>query len=683
MSTETSPFESQPSAEALRLETGAEPAPGYRLEKLLGRGGFGEVWRAQGPGGIAVAMKFIRGDGKGGGLEMRSLEMMKDVRHGNLLSLFGVWQREPFVIFAMELADRSLIDRLHEAQSQGQTGIPLPELLEHLRDAARALDFLNEPRHTQDGKTGLSIQHRDIKPHNLLLVGDTVKLADFGLARLLERQATSHTGAMTPAYAAPEFFKGQTTSQSDQYSLAVSYCQLRGGRLPFTGSPEQMMMWHSQEAPDLTMLPEVERPIVARALSKQPGERWPSCRAFVQALAAIGVLSALPISEAMTVLPAAAVQTLLRAAPRRRRRWPWLVAGGLLLVMLLVGGGLALVSDWGKVERVAQPKATPLGNVKPLEPPKAPEPGRPPSLAISGVAITPDDRRLSVGADGVVSSWVPVFRINETDKAGMKQTPRRLHEISTAAGMVLSPDGRRFLADAANGVELWDVETGNKRRFVEFPVSFFDAQFQIHSKAFAPDGRRFIVGYSRQAFNGRHELLVSDLDGKTQLLGVNEPKEAAPCVALSAGGKWALSAGRDCVRIWDVEMPDTARQKIQRGGVISMAFSPDGKQALLGAEFDTLVLVDIETGKEVRSFIGHGGGVSCVRFSPDGKRALSGGWDKTVRLWDVVSGKQLECYRGPEAEVTSVAFSAGGTQAISGDKAGGVWVWNVPLDGKK
>src|SRR5438309_2308938 len=208
MSTETSPFGSRPPTEALHLEPGAEPVPGYRLERLLGRGGFGEVWKAEGPGGVAVALKFVRLDGKAGGPELRSLETMKGVRHGNLLSLFGVWQREPFVILAMELADRSLQDRLHEVQAQGQAGVPLPELLEYLRDAARALDFLNEPRHAQDGKTGLSIQHRDVKPHNLLLVGGAVKLADFGLARLLERQVTSHTGAMTPAYAAPEFFKG-------------------------------------------------------------------------------------------------------------------------------------------------------------------------------------------------------------------------------------------------------------------------------------------------------------------------------------------------------------------------------------------------------------------------------------------------------------------------------------------
>jgi hypothetical protein len=86
------------------------------------------------------------------------------------------------------------------------------------------------------------------------------------------------SGGLTPAYAAPEFFNGQATQWSDQYCLAVSYCHLRGGRLPTD---------HLTHSPDLTMLPETERPVVLRALAKRPEERWPDCRAFVAALAAV------------------------------------------------------------------------------------------------------------------------------------------------------------------------------------------------------------------------------------------------------------------------------------------------------------------------------------------------------------------------------------------------------------
>jgi serine/threonine protein kinase len=673
MSTETSPLDAGPPVPAVRLEPGAEPAPGYRLEKLLGRGGFGEVWRAHGPGGVAVAMKFIRLDGKGSTPELRSLEMMKEVRHGNLLSLFGVWEREPFLVLALELADRSLLERLQEAQAQGQPGIPAPELLEYMRDAARALDFLNEPRHTREGKSGLSIQHRDVKPHNLLLVGDTVKLADFGLARLLERQVTGHTGAMTPAYAAPEFFKGQTSSQSDQYSLAVTYCQLRGGRLPFAGSPEQMMMGHAQEAPDLGMVPEPERPAVARALSKDPAARWPSCRAFVQALAAAAQVPLPSGSDATTLRPDAGTLTALPAnPPRKHRRWPWLIAAGLLLA-LLAGGGLVLRSVLSRPETLGPALAG-------LTYGTHAEPAKPRPKGTTGVAFTPDGQIVSVGEDGIVWTWGGP----EQEPGPMHlETAAKLHEIAEAKRMVLSPDGRRFLTDAAGALDLWDVQTGNTLRNIAFPQEqFAPASYVIHSKAFSPDGRHFIVDCTgHRAFDSTRHLLIGDLDGKTRPLSATDMAETV-CVAVASDGKKALTAGRDAVRLWGAG-PSSTPQRIDRGGVISMAFSPDGKQCLLGEEFDTVVQVDADTGKEVHSFVGHGGGVGCVAFSPDGKWALSGGWDRTVRLWDVEAGTQRECFRGHQAEVTGVAFAPDGLRAVSGSKDGAVFLWKLPVSAAK
>ncbi|MFO0953851.1 MAG: DUF1559 domain-containing protein [Isosphaeraceae bacterium] len=268
----------------IQFQKGAEPVPGYRLVMRLGRGGFGQVWKAEGPGGFHVALKFVDLGDQARNVELRSLELLKNIRHAHLLPNFGAWQIDDYLVIAMELADQTLLHRLNEMRAKGHPGIPAPEVHDHFYDAARGLDYLNEPRHTSETGELVGIQHRDVKPENLLLVGGSVKVADFGLARVLAHTMTSHTGSMTVMYAAPEFFHKQTTSQSDQYSLAVAYCHLRGGRLPFTGTQAELMHGHLHLPPDLTMLPEDERPAVARALSKTPSDRWPSCREFVKAV---------------------------------------------------------------------------------------------------------------------------------------------------------------------------------------------------------------------------------------------------------------------------------------------------------------------------------------------------------------------------------------------------------------
>jgi formylglycine-generating enzyme required for sulfatase activity/serine/threonine protein kinase len=276
------------------LAAGSRPLPEYELKALLGRGGFGEVWRAAGPGGFDVALKFVRLEGQAGDVERRALETIKGLRHAHLLPVFGAWERGGWLIMAMELADQTLMDRLNECRRAGKTGIPRDELLGHLRDAARALDYLAEARPGADGKSSF-LQHRDVKPQNLMLVGGAVKVADFGLVKVLEHTSTQASARMTPAYTAPEVIENRLTRWSDQYSLAASYCMLRGGRMLFAGDAMQQMYGHLQKEPDLSMLPESERPVVARALAKAPGQRWPSCAAFVEALA--GAVRGLPATE--------------------------------------------------------------------------------------------------------------------------------------------------------------------------------------------------------------------------------------------------------------------------------------------------------------------------------------------------------------------------------------------------
>ncbi len=216
----TTPYQPSPVAAPLGLQAGTRPLPEYELIRQLGVGGFGEVWQARGPGGFDVALKFIRLEAPGSEFEVRALEIMKTIRHPNLVGLFGVWPKDGWLIVAMELCDRSLHDRLQEARQQHLPGVPIEELLKYMQQVAEGLDELNAK----------GVQHRDVKPRNLMQVGTGVKVADFGLAKVLEQSLAVHSGSMTLAYAPPEAFKGTLAAQSDQYSLAISYYELGGDR---------------------------------------------------------------------------------------------------------------------------------------------------------------------------------------------------------------------------------------------------------------------------------------------------------------------------------------------------------------------------------------------------------------------------------------------------------------------
>jgi hypothetical protein len=263
-------------------EPEAEPIPGYRLIELLGTGGFGEVWKCEAPGGLYKAIKFVYGnldsvdgDNFRAEQELSALNRVKEIRHPFVLSMDRIEVVEGELVIVMELADKSLHDRYVECQAAGLIGIPRNDLLRYMRDAAEALDHMIEKYH---------LQHLDIKPRNLFLISDRVKVADFGLVKQIERQSGMLNG-ITPLYAPPETFQGRISEHSDQYSLALVYHELLTGRRPFSGkTARQMILQHTHEAPELRALPEAERPVVGRALAKEPSERWPNCMAFVRAL---------------------------------------------------------------------------------------------------------------------------------------------------------------------------------------------------------------------------------------------------------------------------------------------------------------------------------------------------------------------------------------------------------------
>jgi serine/threonine-protein kinase len=268
-----------------QLQPGVQAFPGYCLHLPLGRGGCGEVWEASGPDGHSMALKFMKvRDTTAATRESKSIQAIRGLRHPYLLRIEQVFLQPGYVVIAMELAEGSLMDLLEAYTAERGTPVPVSEVLGYLSDAAQAIDFLNARQHVLDGRQ-VAYQHCDIKPSNLLIVAGHCKLADFGLATSVTTSLTrtfNRTGTLE--FASPEVYRGQLSDQSDQYALAVTYCLLRGGRLPFADTPTKFMATYSRPSPDLTMLPFPERPIIARALAPSPIQRWPSCVALIAQL---------------------------------------------------------------------------------------------------------------------------------------------------------------------------------------------------------------------------------------------------------------------------------------------------------------------------------------------------------------------------------------------------------------
>jgi hypothetical protein len=299
----------------------------------MGRGGNGEVWSAVAPGGFKVAVKIIHrpADNEERQKEAQSLDVVKQLHHHFLVRTHASYSEQEHLFIVMDLCDGSLRNRLKECRAQGNAGIPFLELLGCLKETAEALDYL----HDKD------VLHRDIKPDNILLVEGHVRVADFGLARIQERLLVSVSGSGTPAYMAPEVWRGKACSQSDLYSLAYTYAELRLGRRPFASTDYAGVMFdHMEHEPNLDGLSDAEKEVVRKALAKNPEQRYATCIDFYRALNRTRSLSGTHVAvggskkaaeadiPATEVTPSGTAAPALRKPPPRRPAPPDPLATG-------------------------------------------------------------------------------------------------------------------------------------------------------------------------------------------------------------------------------------------------------------------------------------------------------------------------------------------------------------------
>jgi serine/threonine-protein kinase len=266
----------------------------YQVDKELGKGAMGVVYLGKDPKiGRVVAIKTMALSQEFAGEELtdarerffREAETAGRLQHQNIVTIFDAGEEHDLAYIAMEfLKGRDLVEYCKAGNL-----LPVPAVLSIVARVAEALAYAHKQ----------NVVHRDIKPANIMyeLASDTVKVTDFGIARITDSSKTK-TGLVlgTPSFMSPEQLAGKKVDgRSDLYSLGVMLYQMLAGLLPFRGESMAELMFKiaNEEAADIRVirpdLPEFLANIVSLSLSKRPETRYQTGEQFAADLRTVMV----------------------------------------------------------------------------------------------------------------------------------------------------------------------------------------------------------------------------------------------------------------------------------------------------------------------------------------------------------------------------------------------------------
>jgi WD40 repeat protein/energy-coupling factor transporter ATP-binding protein EcfA2 len=288
---------------------------------------------------------------------------------------------------------------------------------------------------------------------------------------------------------------------------------------------------------------------------------------------------------------------------------------------------------------------------------------------VNRVVFSPDGKTLASGSqDGIVKLWdVATGKIINTPDG---------HTTSAVGSLVFSPDGKTLASGSAdNSVKLWNVKTGKLIKTLDGHTSM------VTSLVFRPDGKTLASG----SWDGTIKLW--NVATGTEIKTLQGHSSVVWSVVFSPDGKTLASGSDDhSVRLWDVaNVPVT---KTLNRDCLDLVFSPDGKILASSGysssntsnscvDDNSITLLDVATGTEIKTLQGHSSEVSNVVFSPDGKTLASGSRDGSIKLWNVATGTEINTLQGHSSKVWSVVFSPDGKTLASASDDKTVKLWDV------
>ncbi len=654
------------------FQTGAQVGE-YEIQREIGRGGMGVVYLAhQKDLDRQVALKVIPPTTLSAITRQRFLREAKalaSLSHPNIVPVFTAGEQSGSLFIAMEYVDGVPLSTLIRAVRNRPVGKKASEAWAECLASGHAPD--DEPQVDRTKETAaldsvylhtcLSVAgqiasalaqahaggviHRDIKPANIIIAHDgRARLLDFGLAAVHTEPHVTISGEFfgTPHYVSPEQAAGKSAlvgPASDQYSLGAMLFECLVLRPPFDGDSISVVLSNvlnnePRRARQVNpTLPKDIETILAKTLSKRPEERYDSMDDFAEDLERFA--SGRPI----LARPANLLQRLSKWSRRRP-----VVAILLVLLITLAVGGTAV---WSYQERQRR---------------------RIEDVANQSQVQAKKDRAEREVQAASAEQWRYARLMAEADaqwrKGDVPETRRLLEQ---------TPDKRRgwewkYLKWKCNS-EIMSFPRGSAGMFLEW----------------RPDGKA---------------VAISSNSGVIEVLDTISGKSAwrlFPAVGYTGGVAWldggkrvAMACGDGNIRIWDSSgkylrgfqarppgIPDTGRV------LTEFAVSPDEKQVLAVGDMDVkgwVRLMDLATGKLLKSWIGHTSAIQAVAFTPDGKGFATVGRDGMGYLWRIDQDKPVMSMRGHgpgHVYVYDVTFTPDGKHLATSGQDGLVHLWNA------
>lgn len=678
----------------------------YRLVRLLGQGGFAEVYLGEHIYlDTTAAIKVLHTRLDDDDVEHFRAEARTVARlvHPNIVRVleFNVQDGTPYLV--VDYAPNGTLRKRH------QRGVPvsLATIVGYVKQVASALQYAHEQK----------VIHRDVKPENML-VGrrNEILLSDFGIALVAQSSRYSSSNdkiqdmAGTIAYMAPEQIHAQACPNSDQYSLGIVLYEWLSGTRPFQGSFTEIAVKQTLAAPPPlhekvpTISQEVEQ-VVMKALSKDPKDRFEDVQAFAIALEHAALQSpGIATVPGNTPLPPTQLPASVETIQLSNQEDP--------SADLLTMPSLTPVSLPPNTSSLLQAASSPL------ETPAVEQ-----SAVIAQSPGSRRDKRISrrkvvlglagVALVGAVGGGIALFAREQQMAPPPNAEGNLLYTFHGHTMLVwsaaFSPDGQRVASGSGdNTAQVWDATTGdhlniysrhtdsvyavswspNGQRIAsasyDKTVQVWDATFgdpfytyRGHSSwvwtvAWSPDGRQIASA------GGDGTVQVWSLAGNGQRFIYSGHTAPVFTVAWSPDGSRIASGGGDgTVQIWNAaDGSRLSTYRTQTSSIWSVAWSPDGKRIAAAGDDKTVQIWNSADGQHLFVYPGHTDFVYTVTWSPDGKRLASAGDDKTVQVWDATNGAHRYIYRGHSDSVRSVSWSRRSKliASASWDKTVQVWV---------